>query len=209
MLADEDIIVPFNPDARSKKFTLFRVCPGGYEQHPDGESWHCEIDPVFLAHHASWYHDLKIPQDLDENILRDVMGLIKLKPGVPVFARNILGSCEAKDDVLVAYQEKGSTVEADYPDHVAKVKKLRDEILGPIDERDGSIKGGTAFERYASRAARNRQGARCYTMGISYEKFRGIVHPAANLRAADPEDPEDEEQLRIRTELDYVNDAVY
>ena len=91
-------------------------------------------------------------------------------------------------------------------EHVQRLRKLTDHILGPVDlrspgrprkGRDGTYQGGTALERMDH--ANGVKGARCYTTAYSYQNPPNIMSVTADSKNTRKDD-----SLAIRREVNLV-----
>lgn len=178
-LEDVDNIVAYHPK-RNDLFPLFRR----WDDHPkwrrNSPVYLYEFDPIQLRRDARSYSRLSVPHTVDKDELL-ALGFLEIMAGIPIFARNVRGSCLPEDDVLVFYQEPATEILAKFPLEVEALEHIASEILGPREGRQGSRKGGIAFEKDIDRSNNNHQGSRCYNLGTSHERQRGICHPSLNM----------------------------
>lgn len=175
-------MVPFDRASRHQALPIFRRWNHHPLWHAKQESWIYEFHPNGRLHFKRYYESRTIPHTVDDEELFH-QGYIAVPPHIPVFARNVVGSLDPKDDILVLFQASPEEVQARCPDEFAAIDlDIVHRLLGPRDGRVGSDVGGVLFEQQTDRAKHNGQGERCYSLGITVQEQRNVFHPAANMR---------------------------
>ncbi len=147
-------------------------------------SWVGSVDPVELAHlsKAGTFKNMGYPTSILDNDLFQA-GLIKIPDEVTIFVENVRGTRLCEDDVVKVIAAGAQANRTMFPEDVAKLKQVRDRILGPKEERDAAAGDkGTAFERMPKRAKRNGQHGRCYSTALTTEAAKQLTHPAESVR---------------------------
>ncbi|KZT23617.1 hypothetical protein NEOLEDRAFT_1149143 [Neolentinus lepideus HHB14362 ss-1] len=130
------------------------------------------------------------------------IGFLQLKPGNAVFIRIVEGERDRgldgnpeADDLQGWVTDEGVLQQSGILGGggvMERMDALSQEMLGPVEQRSESppsaankYTGGIALERELHRLnsrPSNRQGARCYSLGYTVERPRGVVHPAKNMQ---------------------------
>ena len=161
------------------------------------------LDPKELSRHKEEIKGMGIPQSSSEGDLLS-QGWLKLPSGVPIFSRHV-SSKDHADDIFEGFFTDGKSVRQKFREDVDALDDVQEKILGPRVNRNGSIKGGIAFEKEEYRNQDNIQGARCYSLGLTVEVARGVSHPSSNMHESQTSKFADQEALQTRRRLNAVS----
>lgn len=164
-----------------------------------------ESCPELNLYNHRFFEGITIPMSSNPHVLASE-GHLELKAHMYVFYRDIRQSRDPKDDLLKLWVSDHGDVQACFPEELRGMEKVRDQLLGPVDQLKGGERDGTALER-SGRGKGNLQGDRCLTFGQSIEAQRGIAHPAGNLSQAHKRGDETLENIKILERVSFLSNS--
>ncbi|KLO05480.1 hypothetical protein SCHPADRAFT_946875 [Schizopora paradoxa] len=152
-----------------------------HPNNPGRTTWVGSVDPVVFVENSKAYGKMGYPTSIDPKVLfKD--GYIEVPPGITVMVENVRSPRDRKLDIVKLVVQGGDENRRLYPDIVAEMENVRDDVLGPKDLRNANSDDGTDFERTDGRAIKNGQGGRSYSTSLTTELQKKLTHPAANVR---------------------------
>lgn len=174
------------------EFFVYRSHPNMSD--PQGVALVYESCPELTLFFYQFLKDLRVPMSVNHSELR-ALGLLEAKPKMYIFYRNVGKSRDPKNDLLKAWVSDEGDIQHAFPQELSELEKIRDELLGDVQDLKGGQKKGTALER-SGRGNGNVQGDRCLTYCQSVEAQRGIGHPPGNMSQAHHQEDDTLDQLR-------------